>query len=612
MVHTFDENMLKFKEAAKFWGNLIVNQDISHADMVIVLASEDEEINYYTVYFLKALKYEKNLDRIFILASHKKYEKFSLEYATAPFEFMLAAEDEINKLCMLYSIYRFSDQIIINTFKNTADADGMRLLGCCGLSKKDITAIAILKLERVPADQEPYKRTQTRKIQYKRIDWAKETEIKEFDERQYDTLQEYWEAGVAFLLEKEVIKKEDPVVLFGVSNVSMYIAQRLEGYRVAAIIDNNTMKAGETAGGIPIYSPEEYLGTFKKNVKIIISSIYYRAMCEQLYYLGYRLGEQVFVVCSRPYLLSVSEKSIQYVAKELTEGRRVYKKLREKFPKEHIFICPYPGTGDVYLTGLYLKKVMQNRGIHKYVLVVVSGNCEKVANMFELNTVYLKTSLTMCLLSYARLMGPENSDITILNDGMEQTMVPRLRGYHGIDFHTMFQKAVFGLNERITMPQFKKDSADSLFQKYGLKMGKTVLISPYANTVYDISKEVWEEVAGELKNLGYDVCTNVSSPKEKAINGTQGIFIPYLQIIDFLNKAGGFVALRSGLCDIVSSSTAQMVIFYPEGKTLLNSSSYDYFSLHKMGFGNKNITELEFKKCEERTLLDKVRAVFYG
>ena len=611
MDHTFEANILKLKEAAEFWGNLIRSQDINHADMVIVLASDDEEINYYTVYFLKALKCEKNLERIFILASHKKFEDFSLKYATEPFKFILATEDEINKLSMLYSIYRFSDQILINTFKNTADTDGMRLLGCNGLSKKDIAAIAFLKLERVPVNQESYKSTQTRKIQYKRIDWTKETEIAEFDERQYDMLQEYWESGIAFLLERKVIKKEDPVVLFGVSNVSMYIAQRLQGYHIAAIIDNNTMKSGGTAGGIPIYSPEEYLGTFKKDVKIIISSIYYKAMCEQLYYLGYRLGEQVFVVCSRPHLFSVSENSVKHVVKEITEGRRIYGKLREKFPQEHIFICPYPGTGDVYLTGLYLKKVMQNRGIQKYVLAVVSGNCEKVADMFQLNTVYLKTSLAMCLLSYARLMGSENSDITILNDGLEQTMMPRLRGYHGIDFHTMFQKAVFGLNERITVPQFKKDNADSLFKEYGLKMGKTVLISPYANTVYDISKEVWEEVAKELKDLGYDVCTNVSSPKEKPINGTQGIFIPYLQIVDFLNKAGGYIALRSGLCDIVSSSTAKMIIFYPEGKTLLNSSAYDYFSLHRMGFGNENIIELEFKKCEERTLLDKVREVFY-
>ena len=78
MDHTFEANILKLKEAAEFWGNLIRSQDINHADMVIVLASDDEEINYYTIYFLKALKCEKNLERIFNLASHKKFEDFSL------------------------------------------------------------------------------------------------------------------------------------------------------------------------------------------------------------------------------------------------------------------------------------------------------------------------------------------------------------------------------------------------------------------------------------------------------------------------------------------------------------------------------------------------------
>lgn len=47
-------------------------------------------------------------------------------------------------------LYKFSNQIIINTYKLTSDVDGGRLLGVNEISVKDIVAISILGLFHIP------------------------------------------------------------------------------------------------------------------------------------------------------------------------------------------------------------------------------------------------------------------------------------------------------------------------------------------------------------------------------------------------------------------------------------------------------------------------------
>jgi len=78
--------------------------------------------------------------------------------------------------------------------------------------------------------------------------------------------------------------------------------------------------------------------------------------------------------------------------------------------------------------------------------------------------------------------------------------------------------------------------------------------------------ERWEKMADKLMQRGLTVCANVDSDRELPIKGTHGIFIPYKQVVDFTEKAGAFIGLRNGLCDIVSSSHARMAVIYFPGQ----------------------------------------------
>ena len=94
---------------------------------------------------------------------------------------------------------------------------------------------------------------------------------------------------------------------------------------------------------------------------------------------------------------------------------------------------------------------------------------------------------------------------------------------------------------------------------------------------------MWAQVVNELNNKGYTVCTNVASKKEKAIKGTIPLFIPYKQLVPFLDEAGYFIGIRSGICEVLASSTCKKIVLYKKGFDWNGKDSLDYFSLSKMG-----------------------------
>lgn len=125
-----------------------------------------------------------------------------------------------------------------------------------------------------------------------------------------------------------------------------------------------------------------------------------------------------------------------------------------------------------------------------------------------------------------------------------------------------------------------------------------MILAPYAGSfVSEIPIGFWEKLALRLREQGYSVCTNCAADKEVPVRGTIPVTFPYSWAVDFVDFAGVFVALRSGLCDIVSSSNAKMVILYEDG---FNASSLEYFGLVNMGIGESNhISEIIYKGNDE-------------
>lgn len=423
--------------------------------------------------------------------------------------------------------------------------------------------------------------------------------------------------GTMNLIDEEInkllgkkITKFNKIVLFGANKSSMAIMEILQGYNIVAIIDNDIRKRGQILNNIFVYQPEEFLKDYDSSYRIIIASEYYAQMCMQLRDMGYIEGKEVFVVWHGQHIYNISydtsDETFIFHIKKANNGFRIYRKIQAKYKDAFIFLCPYEGTGDIYLIGLYLKEYMKYNGIDNYIVTVPGAGCCKVIELFGINYINLSLQNTKDLLTYIRLMGYQRTKAYILNDCFYQTMVKRLRGYKGIDFHTMFQRCVFRLDNKVEKFQIKQINADEIFDKYGLYKGKTILLSPYANTIHKMPENFWYKLAEKLKKNGYCVCTNVSSENEKPIEGTNGIFIPYIQVIDFLNKAGGFVGMRSGLCDIVSSTTAKMVVLYPYGNIFGTCSTFDYFSLRKMKLKEHELLEIVFQENDGNNIENQI------
>ena len=65
---------------------------------------------------------------------------------------------------------------------------------------------------------------------------------------------------------------------------------------------------------------------------------------------------------------------------------------------------------------------------------------------------------------------------------------------------------------------------------------------------------------------------------------TKSVFVPYNQIIDFCNRAGLFIGIRSGLSDIISSSSCKKILIYPEySNAWPDDVSIAYLGLQEMG-----------------------------
>lgn len=120
-----------------------------------------------------------------------------------------------------------------------------------------------------------------------------------------------------------------------------------------------------------------------------------------------------------------------------------------------------------------------------------------------------------------------------------------------------------------------------------------ILIAPYSATLGNVPNNILIRIVNELRRKGYYLCTNVAT-EERALHGTKGLFIPYSQIIDSVNKAGFFIGVRSGLCDIISSTTSKMIIFYKERDRVV-------YDLKEMGLNETDILQYNFEEVEDNS-----------
>lgn len=284
------------------------------------------------------------------------------------------------------------------------------------------------------------------------------------------------------------------------------------------------------------------------------------------------------------------------------QGYRLYKKIVKKYGDDvKIFRTAWHGTGDYYICGLYLREyLMKNKIVNFIFLVPDAGSESKVTELFDIYREHvLKISNPYGLTRFSEFMqqcyplckGFETSEqINFIGE--------YLKGYKGLTLIDFYLYYGFGLpaTAKRDKPQFNEDKEYiiKIFESAGLLLGKTALIAPYSTCIMEseLFANMWEKIAKKLQSEGWSVATNCFG-EEKPIAGTAALSISYKDIVPFLDAAGKFIGVRSGLCDIISTSTCEKSIFYGESKFWGKEKAKEFVDLEKMelSVGIKDISE---------------------
>ncbi len=404
---------------------------------------------------------------------------------------------------------------------------------------------------------------------------------------------------------RQGVFRDRKIYLFGVSENSRQIIQILRTYQIepANVMDNDRTKQGSYCSRVrvvPIDGVEDL--TNGRNL-YIVCSLYWREMAVQLQDRGIR-KENIILLYHVESLLEHYRHAVS--------GKRIYDELLSKYGKVPMFVCPYTGTGDIYLIGTFWRQYLERNHIEDYVFLVITKACEKVTRLFGIKNVivFKKKMECACLIQY-HMLCPQKVNITLLNDSWYQIHTNPLewfRGYKGLEFTELFRRFVFELPDgtKPEHPLFPNvdSKLDAIFQEKHLQAGNTVVLSPFSNTLADLPNGFWVGVAKRLQQQGFTVCTNSGGEAEPAVEGTAAVFCSLEIAPQFVERAGYFVGVRSGFCDIVSGSKAKKVILYDARNRFFNSSAYEYFSLRTMGLC-KDAIEIQFEQADEQ-LQDEV------
>ena len=299
-------------------------------------------------------------------------------------------------------------------------------------------------------------------------------------------------------------------------------------------------------------------------------------------------------------------------------GAIIYKKLVEKYGKCRIYINHYPGTGDVYITSRLFRAWSEKTCSPDYVPVftVIGASARKVALLFSIENVeQLTQNDTNALIKFYELCGNKlDLPIEIMHyhaNAMNTGILDTMASVHDLNFLRIYLDIVFpGLTWEDATPikeNASNEKARTIMKEHGLTEGKTVLLAPDTHSITPLSVQFWNYLVNGLKEKGYSVCTNLGSPDEEPLEGTEGVFIPYSELYDFLKLAGTTIQLRSGLTDLICEAECRKIILYPiESHYIFGQGTlYDYFSLSRMRLCS-DAEEYEFTRIRERVVCEKI------
>jgi hypothetical protein len=349
---------------------------------------------------------------------------------------------------------------------------------------------------------------------------------------------------------------------FGHTAATEQLRRRLahHGMRLAAVLDNSPHKQGSSLGGVPIVATQAITERNGPSL-VLIASRFYDEMRQQLLDLGVAADE----------ILRVGQLSIATDAAagaDPDRGEQLLERLRRAHPGRHLVVCPFGALGDVYWALAYLPAFAATRRLAPAAPVVVGESCRQVARLFGYEHVEGLAQAEMDDL-VAGVVRSEAPGATIAHHDRPHgdAAAVRVLDERFVAFTDVYRDLVYGLTDRAqpetpNRPE-RRPRTDRRPLPDGLAEGRAVLLAPYAKSVVPVASSFWQDTAERCATQGYAVATLVHGD-EDPVPGTSGLTVEIADLLDVVERAGTFIALRSGLCDIVHAARARKVHVSPD------------------------------------------------
>lgn len=209
----------------------------------------------------------------------------------------------------------------------------------------------------------------------------------------------------------------------------------------------------------------------------------------------------------------------------------------------------------------YLPHFLQERKIEKCVVCVVGNACAEVVRLFGGYPVECMPQSDMDETIQAALYTDDPEVFIPHQDRPYVVYLSRALYVKKITLEQMYRCGVFAL------PETTRPYRPVRLREYGglgqIEPGKAVVLSPYAKSVTALDAKVWERIVRYYQGKGYQCLTNVAGD-EKDLPGTAPVSPAICEIQSVVERAGTFVGIRSGICDVLREAACRKVALYPD------------------------------------------------
>lgn len=364
-------------------------------------------------------------------------------------------------------------------------------------------------------------------------------------------------------IERDGLLQGRAVYLFGHCNATEELVDLLleRGYRVSGILDNNCSKHGTLYRGVVILPPSELIREAPSDTIVCIVARAYEVMAKQLRKLGYTGRVEKLVDYNSYAEYSLSEESVAGRQQRVERGIGQLRLMQAKYPEAYRVYCPFSALGDVYYAMAYLPYFLERKGIHNYVVFVIGRACGNVAAMFGTEHIEVLSQREMDEQIQAVLYTKDADAYIPHQDRPYVVNLYKALYSKLIPLETIYKCGVYGLD--MACKPHRPSSLETYEGLEAIPEGRAVILSPYAKSVANIPREYWQEIISHYTERGYQIFTNAVG-EEETLPGTLRLEVRLSQLQSVAERAGTFIGLRSGLCDVIKAADCKKIALYPD------------------------------------------------